>query len=83
DACSVRMSKVAAENALQAAVRRALQHNEEVFLEKWLSGPEFTVAMLGEEIVASSRSQPAGPFYDDDAEYLSDETQYFCHAGLE
>ena len=56
---------------------------EEVLIEKWLSGPEFTVAILGEEILPSIRIQPSGTFYDYEAKYLSDETQYFCPAGLE
>ena len=79
---SVGMSKVVAENALQDALRLAFQHDEEVLIEKWLSGPEFTVAILGEEILPSIRIQTAGTFYDYEAKYLSDETQYFC-PGLE
>ena len=39
--------------------------------------------MLGEEILPSIRIQPAGTFYDYEAKYLSDETQYFCPCGLE
>ncbi|MEE6025749.1 D-alanine--D-alanine ligase, partial [Escherichia coli] len=80
---SVGMSKVVAENALQDALRLAFQHDEEVLIEKWLSGPEFTVAILGEEILPSIHIQPSGTFYDYEAKYLSDETQYFCPAGLE
>ncbi|EHL0672271.1 D-alanine--D-alanine ligase [Escherichia coli] len=80
---SVGMSKVVAENALQDALRLAFQHDEEVLIEKWLSGPEFTVAILGEEILPSIRIQPSGTFYDYEAKYLSDETQYFCPASLE
>ncbi|EFF5623699.1 D-alanine--D-alanine ligase [Escherichia coli] len=80
---SVGMSKVVAENALQDALRLAFQHDEEVLIEKWLSGPEFTVAILGEEILPSIRIQSAGTFYDYEAKYLSDETQYFCPADLE
>ncbi|HBA5287597.1 TPA: D-alanine--D-alanine ligase [Escherichia coli] len=80
---SVGMSKVVAENALQDALRLAFQHDEEVLIEKWLSGPEFTVAILGEEILPSIRIQPSGTFYDYEAKYLSDETQYFGPAGLE
>ena len=74
---SVGMSKVEEENALQGALALAFQHDEEVLIEKWLSGPEFTVAILGEEILPSIRIQPAGTFYDYEAKYLSDETQYF------
>ena len=80
---SVGMSKVDKAEDLSAALTLAFQHDEEVLIEKWLSGPEFTVAMLGEEILPSIRIQPAGVFYDYEAKYLSDETQYFCPAGLE
>ena len=80
---SVGMSKVDKAEDLSAALTLAFQHDEEVLIEKWLSGPEFTVAMLGEEILPSVRIQPAGVFYDYEAKYLSDETQYFCPSGLE
>ncbi len=75
---SVGMSKVDKAEDLASALALAFQHDEEVLIEKWLSGPEFTVAMLGEEILPSIRIQPAGVFYDYEAKYLSDETQYFC-----
>lgn len=80
---SVGMSKVDAAGDISSALALAFQHDEEVLIEKWLSGPEFTVAMLGEEILPSIRIQPAGTFYDYEAKYLSDETQYFCPSGLE
>ena len=80
---SVGMSKVDEAGALHAALALAFQHDEEVLVEKWLSGPEFTVAVLGEEILPSIRIQPAGTFYDYEAKYLSDETQYFCPSGIE
>lgn len=75
---SVGMSKVNESGDLTQALTLAFQHDEEVLVEKWLSGPEFTVAVLGEEILPSIRIQPAGTFYDYDAKYLSDETKYFC-----
>jgi D-alanine-D-alanine ligase len=75
---SVGMSKVSESCALHNALALAFQHDEEVLIEKWLSGPEFTVAIVGEEILPSIRIQVAGTFYDYEAKYLSDETQYFC-----
>ncbi|MEL2240383.1 D-alanine--D-alanine ligase [Leclercia adecarboxylata] len=80
---SVGMSKVDKADDISSALALAFQHDEEVLVEKWLSGPEFTVAMLGEEILPSIRIQPAGTFYDYEAKYLSDETQYFCPSGLD
>lgn len=44
--------------------------------------PEFTVAILGEDVLPSIRIQAPGVFYDYEAKYLSDETQYFCPSGL-
>ena len=75
---SVGMSKVTESEQLATALAQAFQHDDEVLVEKWLSGPEFTVAVLGEEILPSVRIQPAGTFYDYEAKYLSDETKYFC-----
>lgn len=75
---SVGMSKVMEISALSTALSEAFQHDDEVLIEKWLSGPEFTVAVVGEEILPSIRIQPAGTFYDYEAKYLSDETKYFC-----
>lgn len=80
---SVGMSKVDKSEDLHAALALAFQHDDEVLIEKWLSGPEFTVAILGNEILPSIRIQPAGIFYDYEAKYLSDETKYFCPSGLE
>lgn len=80
---SVGMSRVTENSNLQAALALAFQHDDEVLIEKWLSGPEFTVALLGEEILPAIRIQPAGIFYDYEAKYLSDETKYFCPCGLE
>jgi D-alanine-D-alanine ligase len=79
---SVGMSRVEHADALVSALELAFEHDSEVLVEKWLSGPEFTVAMLGNDILPSIRIQPAGIFYDYEAKYLSDETQYFCPAGL-
>ncbi|VTR31956.1 D-alanine--D-alanine ligase [Serratia fonticola] len=56
-------------------------------VEKWLSGPEYTVAILGDKVLPSIRIQPAGVFYDYQAKYISDDTPVFlperpgCTAG--
>nr|WP_314263005.1 D-alanine--D-alanine ligase [uncultured Moellerella sp.] len=80
---SVGMSKVDALSDLKAALELGFKHDQVVLIEKWLSGPEFTVAILGDETLPSIRIQPPGVFYDYEAKYLSDETQYFCPSGLD
>ncbi|MBA0166749.1 D-alanine--D-alanine ligase [Pectobacterium sp. CFBP8739] len=79
---SVGMSKVNTLSELPAALEEAFRHDDDVLVEKWLSGPEYTVAILGDEVLPSIRIQPAGTFYDYEAKYLSDDTQYFCPSGL-
>ncbi|MCV9878415.1 D-alanine--D-alanine ligase [Brenneria izbisi] len=79
---SVGMTKVNQKSELRAAMEEAFRHDDEVLVEKWLSGPEYTVAILGDEVLPSIRIQAAGTFYDYEAKYLSDDTQYFCPSGL-
>lgn len=79
---SVGMSKVNTSEELLPALEEAFKHDANVLIEKWLSGPEFTVAILGDDVLPSIRIQPAGVFYDYQAKYLSDETEYFCPSGL-
>jgi len=79
---SVGMSKVTTQDELIPALQEGFRHDDDVLIEKWLSGPEYTVAILGDQVLPSIRIQPAGIFYDYQAKYLSDETQYFCPSGL-
>ncbi|TOL45136.1 D-alanine--D-alanine ligase, partial [Vibrio parahaemolyticus] len=80
---SVGMSKVDSLETLSSVLELAFQFDDTVLIEKWLSGPEFTVAILGDKTLPSIRIQPPGIFYDYEAKYLSDETQYFCPSGLD
>ncbi|MBA0217201.1 D-alanine--D-alanine ligase [Pectobacterium brasiliense] len=79
---SVGMSKVNMLSELPEALEEAFRHDDDILIEKWLSGPEYTVAILGDDVLPSIRIQPAGTFYDYEAKYLSDDTQYFCPSGL-
>ncbi|AVJ16260.1 D-alanine--D-alanine ligase [Serratia rhizosphaerae] len=79
---SVGMSKVESFGALEAALEEAFRHDDDVLVEKWLSGPEYTVAFIGDSVMPSIRIQPAGVFYDYQAKYIADDTQYFCPSGL-
>ncbi|WP_369789001.1 D-alanine--D-alanine ligase [Rouxiella sp. WC2420] len=80
---SVGMSKVNAPEELLPALEEAFLHDDDLLIEKWLSGPEYTVAIVGDQVMPSIRIQPAGIFYDYQAKYISDETQYFCPSGLD
>ena len=49
-----------------------------ILIEEWLAGHELTVPVLGGEVLPAVRIVPEGEFYDYDAKYISDNTQYFC-----
>lgn len=79
---SVGISRVNEAGSLQAALTEAFHHDDDVLVEAFLSGPEYTVAVIGDEILPSIRIQTVSEFYDYEAKYFSDETQYFCPSGL-
>lgn len=79
---SVGLTKVKKLADLKNAVEYALQFDETILIEEWLDGDEFTVPVLDNEVLPAVRIVPANEFYDYDAKYISDDTQYFCPARL-
>ena len=79
---SVGLTKVKTMEELESAVDFALKFDRTVLIEEWLAGDEFTVPVLNNEVLPSIKIVPEGEFYDYDAKYISDNTQYFCPAGL-
>ena len=79
---SVGLTKVKTMDELESAVDFALKFDRTVLIEEWLAGDEFTVPVLDNEVLPSIKIVPEGEFYDYDAKYISDNTQYFCPAGL-
>ncbi|WP_261643705.1 D-alanine--D-alanine ligase [Erwinia mallotivora] len=79
---SVGISRVNQADALEAALDEAFRHDDEVLVEAFLSGPEYTVGVIGDDILPSIKIQVASEFYDYEAKYFSDDTQYFCPSGL-
>jgi len=81
---SIGMSKVTEPGTLKAAYETAAEHDTLVLAEKFIDGPEFTVALLGDTALPLIRLAPAEDkaFYDFEAKYLRNDTQYHCPAGL-
>lgn len=75
---SVGLTKVKAVDELKAAVDLALEHDDTVLIEEWLAGDELTVPVLGGEVLPAVQIVPDGEFYDYNAKYISDNTQYIC-----
>lgn len=79
---SVGLRKVNQVEELLPAVEFALGYDETVLIEEWLAGDEFTIPVLDDQVLPSIRIVPEGEFYDYEAKYISDNTQYFCPSGL-
>ncbi|XZQ54798.1 MAG: D-alanine--D-alanine ligase [Arsenophonus sp.] len=79
---SIGISKITTLSQLMIALKSAFRYDKNVLIEKYLNGPEYTVAIIGEQGLPSIRIQPAGVFYDYNSKYLSNQTQYFCPSGL-
>ena len=79
---SVGMSKVDSAAQLPAAFAAAAATDDLVFAEPWLKGPEYTVGILQGEALPAIRIETPNTFYDYEAKYLRNDTQYHCPAGL-
>jgi D-alanine-D-alanine ligase len=79
---SVGMTKVERPEEFAAAYRVAAAVDHSVLAEAWIPGAEYTVSILNGRALPSIRIQPATTFYDYEAKYLRNDTQYFCPSGL-
>ena len=79
---SVGVARVADEAAIGEAVRVARDYGGEMLMERMIVGDELTVPVLGDVALPSIRIVPRQGWYDYNAKYLADDTQYLC-PGLE
>jgi D-alanine-D-alanine ligase len=79
---SVGISKVKAASELPAAYREAARHDKLVLAESFIGGGEYTVAILGEQVLPVIKIEPANEFYDYEAKYLRNDTRYLCPSDL-
>src|SRR6201992_1882913 len=79
---SVGMSKVEKASDLPVAYEAAAKIESAVFAEPWITGKEYTVAVLQGQALPSIRIETPKTFYDYEAKYFRDDTRYFCPSGL-
>ena len=79
---SVGMTKVERAEDLPAAFAAAAALEALVFAEPWITGAEYTVAILQGAALPSIRIATPRTFYDYEAKYFRDDTRYFCPSGL-
>lgn len=61
----------------------AFRYDEWVIAEQWVDGEEYTVAILADRALPVIRLKTDKTFYDFEAKYLSNTTQYLCPCGLD
>jgi D-alanine-D-alanine ligase len=79
---SVGVTKVKTVEELPAAYAEAAKHDKVVIAESFVSGGEYTVAILNGCALPVIKIEPANEFYDYEAKYLRDDTRYLCPSGL-
>ena len=79
---SIGMSRAETPEQLQLAWKQAAEFDMTVIAEPLLEGAEYTVAILGDQALPSIRIHTDEVFYDYQAKYFSDATQYQCPSDL-
>ena len=79
---SIGISKVKVSGDLKAAYELAAESDPLVIAEQFVGGGEYTIGILGDQVLPIVRIVPANEFYDFEAKYLRDDTQYLCPCGL-
>ncbi len=80
---SIGMSKVNDASQVESAYKKAAEFDDVVFAEQWVTGDEYTIAILGDDVLPPIRVEVQTGFYDFDAKYASNNTQYYCPCGLD
>ncbi len=80
---SIGMSKVKTAEELKPAIELALKFDADVIAEQWIQGEEYTVAVLDGEALPPIRLKTPREFYDFEAKYQSNSTEYLCPCGLD
>ncbi|MDE2086173.1 MAG: D-alanine--D-alanine ligase [Xanthomonadaceae bacterium] len=75
---SVGVTRVFEASQLDSAVELAAKYPGDLLMETLIEGDELTVGILGREVLPSIHIVPKGAFYDYNAKYVAEDTQYLC-----
>ncbi|WP_290649426.1 D-alanine--D-alanine ligase [Aquisalimonas sp.] len=79
---SLGMTRVTSAQELAAARTVAAEYDTDILVERWITGEEYTVSLLGDAVLPAICLQTPRTFYDFAAKYESDDTRYLCPCGL-
>ena len=80
---SIGMSAAESAEQLEQALNLAFTYDDSVLVEQWISGREFTVSMLDGQALPVIEMRTPRAFYDYEAKYQSNTTQYLCPAPID
>lgn len=76
-------SRVNSLEQLPAAYELAAQYDDLIIAEQWITGAEFSVSILNGEALPAIQLKTNRDFYNFEAKYMANDTQYLCPCGLE
>ena len=79
---SIGMAMAETTKQLSEALNAAFMFDDEILVEAWINGPEYTVSILGNEALPAIHMETPNEFYDYAAKYQSNTTQYHCPCHL-
>lgn len=79
---SIGISKVKSQAEIAGAFDAAFGTGSPVLAEQFITGKEFTVAILNGKPLPAIQLKPANEFYDYEAKYIQDDTEYLLPCGL-
>jgi D-alanine-D-alanine ligase len=79
---SIGMAKAETPLQLSNALTHAFKFDDEILVEAWIDGPEYTVTILGDEALPVISMETPNAFYDYQAKYQSNSTIYHCPSDL-
>ena len=80
---TIGLSKVTSAADVERAYLEAARHDPLVLAEQFVDGMELTAAILDKQSLPLVRIEAPGRNYDYKAKYFSDETKYYCPAGID
>ena len=79
---SIGMSAASTAAELEQAINAALKYDSEILVERWIDGREFTIAILNGQVLPVVEMRTPRAFYDYEAKYQANSTEYLCPAPL-
>lgn len=79
---SIGVSKVTQPAQLEGAIALARRYDAEILAERWVTGGEYTLAIVQGQTLPLIKLETPREFYDYEAKYQADSTLYLCPCGL-